>query len=64
MSKIIKGMRLNALIYTEILQIMRDPSAILIAFILPIVLLLTISNTKLYNNSETDWNLVGINLGL
>ncbi|WP_435234683.1 ABC transporter permease [Psychromonas sp. PT13] len=39
MSKIIKGMRLNALIYKEILQIMRDPSAIVIAFILPIVLL-------------------------
>ena len=39
MSKAIKGIRLNALIYKEALQIIRDPSAIIIAFILPVVLL-------------------------
>lgn len=35
----IKVLRLKALIYKESLQIIRDPSAIIIAFILPIILL-------------------------
>jgi len=39
MSQAINAMRLKALIYKEALQIMRDPSAIIIAFVLPVVLL-------------------------
>lgn len=39
MSQAINAMRLKALIFKEALQIMRDPSAIIIAFVLPVVLL-------------------------
>lgn len=43
MSRAINAIRLKALIYKEALQILRDPSAIVIAFILPIVLLFLFS---------------------
>lgn len=39
MSHIISGIRLQALIRKEALQIIRDPAAIIIAFVLPLVLL-------------------------